>query len=64
MKSMLIAAAIVGAAVAGLILYLRNHIEDTPTLGQGDIKDAAKSAYDTMNEGLGKLDRPAQHAMG
>ena len=61
MKSILIAATIVAAAGAGLILYLRNRNSGE---GSKEIKDAAKNAYNTMNDGIGKVERLGQHAMG
>lgn len=59
MKNMLVTAAAVGSVLAAFVLYaerkrrLRNRIED-----------AAEDAYDTMNKGIGKLERPAYHTMG
>ena len=59
MKSMLLTATAVGAAIAGLILYYqRKNKPSNKVLG------AAKDAYQTMNEGIGQLERPAHHAMG
>ena len=60
MKNILIAATIVGAVAAGLILYTSKKNK-----GSNDqVKDAAKDAYDTMNAGIGKVERLGQHAMG
>lgn len=59
MKNMLLTAAAVGAVLAAFILYT----ERKRSLGNR-IEDAAEDAYDTMNEGIGKLERPAYHAMG
>jgi len=59
MKKMIIAAAAVGTAIAGLILYFRKNESD-----RHPIKNAAKNAYKTMNDGLGKIERRGQHAMG
>lgn len=60
MKSILITATIVGAVAAGLILYTtRKNKKST-----NQIKDAATDAYDTMNAGIGKVERLGQHAMG
>ncbi len=62
MKNILIAAVIVGAAGAGLILYLNKRNNNaTPS---NTIKDAATDAYKTMNAGIGKVERLGQHAMG
>jgi hypothetical protein len=59
MKKILIAATAVGATIAGLILYARKR-NSTPR----QIGDAAKDAYKTMNEGIGKVERNAKHSMG
>ena len=60
MKKILIAATAVGAAIAGIILYngrKRNR-------GAKQIDNAAKEAYDTMNDGIGKVERNTMHSMG
>lgn len=59
MKKILIAATAVGAAIAGLIIYSRKKNSSS-----GKIEDAAKDAYQTMNEGIGKVERGAMHSMG
>jgi hypothetical protein len=59
MKKILMAATAVGAATAGVILYLRNRNSDQKT-----IENSAKDAYRTMNDGFGKVERLGQHAMG
>lgn len=59
MKSILITATAVGAAIAGLILYYQR--KNRPA---NRVLDAAEDAYHTMNEGIGRVERPAQHAMG
>jgi hypothetical protein len=59
MKSMLLAATTVGLAIAGLILYNQQRAKP-----KNRIKDAAKNAYQTMNEGIGSVERPMHHAMG
>ena len=61
MKNILIAAAIVGAATAGAILYLKSRNEDD---GTKRIKGAARKAYKTMNGGIGRIERTGQHSMG
>ena len=61
MKKILIAATIVGAAGAGVILYLRNRNNQT---GSKEVEDAAKDAYRTMNANMGRVERLGQHAMG
>ncbi|HUC79740.1 MAG TPA: hypothetical protein VMR70_02445 [Flavisolibacter sp.] len=59
MKTMFLTAAIVGAAIAGYILY-----EQQRRKPNNRIEDAAEDAYDTMNEAIGSVERPMQHAMG
>ncbi len=59
MKKMLITASALGAAIAGLVLYAKR--KNKP---ENKIKDAAKDAYETMNKGLGGIERPAHHSMG
>ena len=59
MKKILIAATTVGAAVAGIILYSRTRNSAT-----SQIENAAKDAYATINNGLGKIERNAMHSMG
>jgi len=62
MKSILIAATIVGAAAAGVILYLRNR--NAAATSAGNVVDAARDAYNTMNKGMNGAEKRAQHAMG
>jgi hypothetical protein len=59
MKKILIAATAVGATIAGLILYNRKR-NSAPSR----VEDAAKDAYRTMNDGIGKVERTASHSMG
>ncbi|MDB5206441.1 MAG: hypothetical protein JWR72_1516 [Flavisolibacter sp.] len=59
MKKMFIAASAVGAAIAGLVLYYQR--KNKP---ENKMIDAAKDAYQTINNGLGNLERPAHHTMG
>lgn len=59
MKKILIAATAVGAAIAGIILYNRGR-----NTGSNRVEDAAKDAYDTMNSGIGKVERNTMHSMG
>jgi hypothetical protein len=54
MKILLVTASAVGAAIAGLVLYYQRKSKPA-----NRIADAAKDAYRTMNDGLGKLERPA-----
>ena len=59
MKKILIAATAVGATIAGIILY--NRKRNRPA---GQIEDAAKDAYRTMNDGIGKVERSTNPSMG
>lgn len=59
MKTMLVTATAVGAAIAGLILYAQK--KNKP---ENKVLDAGKNGYQLMNDGNGKLERPAHHAMG
>lgn len=52
MKKILIAATAVGATIAGIILYNRKR-NNQPK----QIENAAKNAYDAMNDGIGKVER-------
>ena len=56
---MLITATAVGAAIAGLLLYQRRRNSASRVWA-----DAAKDAYKTMNNSLGKLERDPLHTMG
>jgi hypothetical protein len=59
MKKILIAATAVGATIAGIILYNRRR-----NSGTKEVEDAAKDAYKTMNDGIGKVERNTMHSMG
>ena len=59
MKKILIAATAAGAAIAGIILYNRKR-----NTGTNRVENAAKDAYDTMNSGIGKIERNTMHSMG
>jgi hypothetical protein len=59
MKSMLIAAVTVGAAIAGLLLYAERRSRSS-----NKVLEAAEDTYQTMNKGIGSMERPAYHAMG
>jgi len=59
MKNILLAATAVGASIAGIILYTRKRNNSTKK-----IENAAKDAYNTMNNTLGKVERNAMHSMG
>ncbi|HYO22269.1 MAG TPA: hypothetical protein VER36_07670 [Flavisolibacter sp.] len=59
MKKMLLTAFLLGAAIAGFIMYSEK--KNKPA---SKVLDAAEDTYDTMNEGIGKVERPMQHAMG
>lgn len=56
---MFIAAATVGAAIAGLLLYAKRKRKP-----HNRVLDAADDAYKTMNKTIRSIERPAQHAMG
>ncbi len=56
---MLLTAAAVGAVIAAMIVYV-----DRKNRPINRVSDAAEDAYDTMNEGIGSIERRAQHAMG
>jgi hypothetical protein len=62
MKSILIAASVVGVIGAALILYLQRR--DSVSYQAGKVVDAASDAYKNLNDGMGRIDRPAHHAMG
>lgn len=59
MKKILIAATAVGATIAGIILFNRRRNNGTK-----QIENAAKDAYNTMNDGIGKVERNTMHSMG
>lgn len=59
MKTMLLTATAVGTAIAGLILYYQKKNKSP-----NKVLDAAKDSYGAINNGIGQLERPAQHAMG
>ena len=54
MKKILVAASVVGATIAGLILYFRKRNKNTPPK---ELKDAAEDAYHTMNATIGHVER-------
>jgi len=60
MKKILIAATAVGATIAGILLYNGRK----RSTGSKQIDRAAKDAYDTMNDGIGKVERNTMHSMG
>jgi hypothetical protein len=66
MKSVLITAVVVGAAIATL-LYLTEETRRTPLSdaedAADDVEDAAKSAYRTMNKHIGKVERSTERAL-
>jgi hypothetical protein len=59
MKKLLVTATAVGAAIAGIILYNRKRNNS----GR-QVELAAKDAYKTMNNGIGKIERNTMHSMG
>jgi len=58
MKKIFIAATIVGAAAAGVILYLRR--KNDPI---NRVEDAAEDAHDVMNKHIGKVERKTDFAL-
>ena len=62
MKKILIAATFVGAAGAGVILYLRNRL--SASANEGNARHTAADAYKKLNDHMDTASRPAQHAMG
>ena len=60
MKKILVAASAVGVTIAGIILYNRGRNAN----GSRPIENAAKDAYNTMNNSLGKIERNSLHSMG
>lgn len=62
MKKLFIAATIVGAAAAGLILYLRNRT--SAQVNACNVVDAASHAYKNVLDNTETASRPPQHAMG
>ncbi len=58
MKKIIIAASIVGAAAAGVILYLRR--KNNPA---NQIEDAAENANDTMNKHIKNIERKTSPAL-
>lgn len=65
MKNILIAAGIVGAAAAGVVLYMRNRNQTSKTLH--DVADAAGDAHDGVRrffrKGKHEAKREFNHAM-
>ena len=61
MKKILIAATAAGATIAGIILYNRRRNRNN---GTKQVENAAKDAYNTMNDGIGKVERNTIHSMG
>ncbi len=58
MKKLFIVASAVGVAIAGLVLYYQRKGGTA-----NSISGAAKDAYQTMNNGLGKVERPEHQEM-
>lgn len=59
MKNGLIAAVAVGAAIAGIILYYQKRLNTERKVLAKDQDD-----FHSLSNGLGKITRPAHHAMG
>lgn len=62
MKSLLITAAIVGAAAAALIIYMSDSTTGASLKGSDNVEGAAEDAYDTMNAHLGNLEKETERA--
>lgn len=62
MKSLLITAAIVGAAAAALIIYMSDTNTGASIKGSDNVEGAAEDAYDTMNAHLGNLEKETEKA--
>jgi hypothetical protein len=56
MKKILIAASVVGAAAAGVMLYVKNKNAGKPN----DPKNALNDAYDTMDKHLQHVERKTE----
>lgn len=61
MKNLLIATIVTGAAIAGLLLYLRS--ETTQYKSGNEIKDAADDAYGMSNQFIGKEEKAFDPAL-
>ena len=61
MKKIIIASIIAGAAITGLLFYLRDTLVEKKTSDQ--ITDAAEDAYQTMNKHIGRVERTFDHAL-
>lgn len=59
MKKIIIAASLVGTAVAGAFWLMKNRTRAASALN--DIKDAAKNAYRKMDKHARKADQKANH---
>lgn len=59
MKNIVIAASVIGAAAAGVIMYMRNR--DRADAALANVKDAAKNAYRKMDKLTRKAGRKANH---
>ncbi|WP_295124424.1 hypothetical protein [uncultured Chitinophaga sp.] len=61
MKNILIAASVLGAAAAGIVLYMRNR--DRVDTAIAEVKDNAKNAFRKMNKHYRKTEKNAQNVM-
>jgi hypothetical protein len=61
MKNILITATVLGAAAAGVVLYMRNR--DRVDSAIADVKDNAKNAFRKMNKQYRKAEKNGQQAM-
>lgn len=59
MKNMMIAASALGVLIAGIIIARSRNKKPVTA-----IRDAASDAYNTMNRGIGLMERNPHHVMG
>ena len=59
MKSMLLTATAVGAAIAGLMLYYQRK-----NSSKNKLSGTTTDAYNTVNNAMSNIARPPHHAMG
>lgn len=59
MKNMIIAASALGVLIAGIIITRSRSKKPLNT-----VRDAASDAYNTMNRGIGLMERNPHHVMG
>ena len=62
MKKLFIATIAIGAAIAGLLLYMQSD-QYAEKKTADDISDAAEDAYDTMNKHIGRAEHAFDHTL-